>query len=211
MFFTTSCQAELNTHINCDLAVMTVLWLLSLTPETSLLDSCSKTCISVHKLILKLILYTVAFCQLFIKAMMDGWMGGWVGGWVDGWMDGWMDGQSLISLSIFNVTKLSANLCELDIYLVVLDIWGAALAEKQSWFRGNKMPGGSGFNHCCHWYKSLLVSERLSGHIIVPTLQKNCCVARQTGCLVTLNICSRHHWSNQQWLVNCHTQRCHMH
>jgi len=54
---TTSCQAELNTHINCDLAVTTVLWLLSLTPETSLLDSCSKTCISVHKLIFKTYFY----------------------------------------------------------------------------------------------------------------------------------------------------------
>jgi len=70
MFFTTSCQAELNTHINCDLADMTVLWLLTLTPETSLLDSCSKTCISLHKLIFTLILYIVAFCQLFIKDMM---------------------------------------------------------------------------------------------------------------------------------------------
>ena len=50
LFFTTFCQAELTTRINCDLAVMTVLclWLLSLTPETS--DSCSKTCISVHEL-----------------------------------------------------------------------------------------------------------------------------------------------------------------
>ena len=76
MFFTTSCQAELTTRINCDLAVTTVLWLLSLTPETSLLDSCLKTCISLHKLILNLftlILYIVAFCQLFIKDMMDGW------------------------------------------------------------------------------------------------------------------------------------------
>ena len=55
---------------------VTVLWLLSLTPETSLLDSCLKTCISLHKLILNLftlILYIVAFCQLFIKDMMDGW------------------------------------------------------------------------------------------------------------------------------------------
>jgi len=43
--------------------------------ETSLLDSCSETCISVHKLFLKtyftLILYIVAFCQLFIKDVMD--------------------------------------------------------------------------------------------------------------------------------------------
>jgi len=86
MFFITSYQAELNTRINCDLAVTTVLWLLSLTPETSLLDSCSKTCISLHKLYLNLFYshnvhwYTVAFCQLFNKDMMDGWM--------DGWMDG---------------------------------------------------------------------------------------------------------------------------
>jgi len=84
MFFTTSSQAELATRINCDLAVMTVLWLLSPTSETSSLDSCSKTCISVHKLLKKtyftLILYTVAFCQLFIK-YYDGWFR-----WID---DGW--------------------------------------------------------------------------------------------------------------------------
>jgi len=45
-----SCRAELTTHINSDLAVMTVLWLLSPTPETSLRDSCSQRCIS-YKLI----------------------------------------------------------------------------------------------------------------------------------------------------------------
>ena len=50
-------------------------------PETSLLDSCSKTCVSLHKLFktnFTLILYTVAFCQLFIKDTMDGWMDGWM-------------------------------------------------------------------------------------------------------------------------------------
>jgi len=62
MFFTTSCQAELNTHINCDLADMTVLWLLSPTPETSLRDSCLKTCISVHKLILNVLYPHIAHC-----------------------------------------------------------------------------------------------------------------------------------------------------
>jgi len=48
MYVCNSCQAELSTHINCDLAVMTVPWLLSLTPETSLLDSCSKTSIKTY-------------------------------------------------------------------------------------------------------------------------------------------------------------------
>jgi len=73
MFFTTSCQAELTTRINCDLAVTTVLWLLSLTPETSLLDSCSKTCISVHKLILP------SYCTLlrFVNFSLKIWWWWW--------------------------------------------------------------------------------------------------------------------------------------
>ena len=74
VFFTTSCQAELTTH-KLRLAVMTVLWLLSPMPETSLQDSCLKTCIRVYvnffpKNYFTLILYTVAFCQLCIKDMM---------------------------------------------------------------------------------------------------------------------------------------------
>ena len=73
MFFTISCQAELNTHINCDLAVMTVLWLLSLTPETSLLDSCSKTCVSLHKLFIKT--YLPSYCTLlhFVNFSLKIW------------------------------------------------------------------------------------------------------------------------------------------
>jgi len=66
MFFTTSCQAELTTRINCDLAVMTVLWLLSLTPETQLPDNCLQTRISLHFTSVN----TIAFWQLFIKDMM---------------------------------------------------------------------------------------------------------------------------------------------
>jgi len=108
MFFTTSCQAELNTHINCDLAVMTVLWLLSLT----ILDSCSKTCISLHKLFLKtyftLILYTVAYSQLFIKDMMDGW--------INGWMDGWGEGR------VHPGRTGHRNLMVQTMFLIVLDL-----------------------------------------------------------------------------------------
>jgi len=75
MFFTTSCQAELNTHVNCDLADTTVLWLLSLTPETSLLDSCSKTGISLHKLIFKK-LFLPSYCTLlrFVNFSLKIWL-----------------------------------------------------------------------------------------------------------------------------------------
>ena len=66
LFFTTFCQAELTTRINCDLAVMTVLWLLSLTPETQLPDNCLQTRISLHFTSVN----TIAFWQLFIKDMM---------------------------------------------------------------------------------------------------------------------------------------------
>jgi len=69
MFFTTSCQAELTTRINCDLAVTTVLWLSSLT----ILDSCSKTCISVHKLFFKLILPSYCTLLRFVNFSLKVW------------------------------------------------------------------------------------------------------------------------------------------
>jgi len=65
--------------VNCDLADTTVRWLLSLTPETSLLDSCSKACISLRKFILDLFhphVVHCCVCQLFNKDVMDGWMDG---------------------------------------------------------------------------------------------------------------------------------------
>ena len=67
--FATSCQAKLLTHINCDLANITVLWLLSPASETSLWDSCLKTCISLHNLILP------SYCTLlcFVNFSIEIW------------------------------------------------------------------------------------------------------------------------------------------
>jgi len=65
-------MVELTTHINCDLADMTVK---SDARNFITRQLCSKTCISSYKLMLSLILpsyctYIVAFCQLFNKDMM---------------------------------------------------------------------------------------------------------------------------------------------